>query len=269
MVIFSAREDEDFGFMESLIIKNRYYDSFGVWAPKIDLDKRVTAAIVTGLGARSCLEIGCFSGPVLSLLTEQGVDVCGVEISHLAFILAYPNIYEKIRYGNLLDLQFDRKYDLFLCMDILEHISPLSLDRYIERIVELLNHNGYVYINSPMFGADDVFGEPFSAYLPEWKSAGTEVFWRHLHCDEKGWPLHGHLVWADPNWWESLFRRHGLVRDREIEKIIQATLAPFFDKIAPARRSSFVLRRNDFDPDISGMRQSMETALAPIVAQLP
>src|SRR5271166_4651242 len=46
--IFKVSSDDDFKLMESLIVKNRYYDSFGVWAPKIDLDKRVTAAIVRG-----------------------------------------------------------------------------------------------------------------------------------------------------------------------------------------------------------------------------
>jgi hypothetical protein len=100
--IFNASSDDDFKLMESLIVRNRYYDSFGVWAPKIDLDKRVTAAIVRGLSAQSCFELGCFTGSVLSLLAEQGVDVCGVEVSHLAFLLAHANVHEKIRFGNLL-----------------------------------------------------------------------------------------------------------------------------------------------------------------------
>lgn len=263
--IFKVSSDDDFRLMETLIVKNRYYDSLGVWAPEIDLDKRVTAAIVRGLGARNCIELGCFTGPVLSLLAEQGIDVCGVEISHLAFLLAHANVREKIRFGDLLDLDFDRTYDLFLGMDILEHLNPLNLDRYIARMAQLIKQNGFAYINSPMFGIDDVFGTVFEAYLPEWQQAGEDVFWRYMHCDAKGWPMHGHLVWASPKWWESTFLKHGLVRDRNIERAIHALLKPFFEKTAPARRSFFVLKHSDFNPDIESTRSNLNSSISPVV----
>lgn len=266
--IFHASSDEDFRLLESLITKNRYYDSLGVWAPTIDLDKRLTAAIVQGLGARSCVEMGCFTGPVLSLLADQGVDVCGVEISHLAFVLAYANIFEKIRFGTLLDVNFDRKFDVFLGMDVLEHVSPLELDHYVARISELVRSNGFAYINSPMFGNDDIFGNVFDVYLPEWHTAGEDVLWRHLHCDEKGWPMHGHLVWASPKWWERTFFQHGLVRDRDVERVIQVLLSRFFEKRAPARRSLFVLRHPDFRPDVDYISRNLHSKLSPLVATL-
>jgi SAM-dependent methyltransferase len=254
--------------MESLITKYRYYDSFGVWAPKIDLDKRVTAAIVQGLGARSCIELGCFTGPVLSLLADQGVDVCGVEVSHLAFLLAHANVYEKLLFGNLLDLSFDRHFDVFLGMDILEHLNPLDLDRYVARLAQLVAPRGFAYINSPMFGTDDVFGTVFDAYLPEWRQAGEGEYWRYMHCDAKGWPMHGHLVWASPKWWESLFLKHGLVRDREIERAIHDLLRPFFEKHAPARRSLFVLRHSDLKPDVADTCRRLRAVISPLLAQV-
>jgi methylase of polypeptide subunit release factors len=96
--VFKASSDDDFNLLESLIIKHRFYDSNDVYLPQIDLDKRVTAAIVKALGAQSCIEMGCFSGPVLSLLADQGVAVCGVDISHLAFVLAHNNIRGELRY---------------------------------------------------------------------------------------------------------------------------------------------------------------------------
>jgi SAM-dependent methyltransferase len=264
--IFVVSSDNDFSFIESLIVKHRYYDSLGVWAPKIDLDKRVTAAIVTGLGARSCLELGCFTGSVLSLLAEQGVEVCGVEVSHLAFLLAHANIHEKILFGNLTALQFDIAYDVFLGMDILEHLNPLYLERYISRISQLIKPDGFVYINSPMFGTDDVFGTAFEAYLPEWQHAGDGDFWRYMHCDAKGWPMHGHLVWASPRWWENAFLKHRLVRDRNIEGILHRLLECFFDRVAPARRSLFVLRHSDFSPNVESVGRNLSAAILPVVA---
>ena len=268
MTVFRATSDDDFRFMQSLITKYRYYESYGVWAPIIDLDKRVTAAIVRGLGAQSILELGCFTGPVLSVLAEQGVEVCGVEISHLAFTLAYANVHERIRYGDLLELEFDRTYDVFLGMDILEHLNPLDLGEYISKIASLVKPGGFVYINSPMFGTDDVYGTVFTPYLEEWVAAGEEDFWRYMHCDAKGWPMHGHLVWASPKWWENLFREHGLVRERSIERGLHGILARFFDQVGPGRRGFFVLRHSDTTPDVDATLKQLDRALSPLLADL-
>ncbi|MBG0809637.1 methyltransferase domain-containing protein [Methylosinus sp. H3A] len=255
--IFNASEDDDFGLMLRMIDENRYYDRFGVWTPVIDRDKRVTAAIALGLGASSCVELGCFSGPVLSVLADRGVDVCGVELSHIAFILAFPNVLRKLKYGDLLNVEFDRTFDIFIGMDILEHLNPIELPKYIRRIREIVAPNGFALINSPMIGNDDVFGVAFDPYLPEWREAGEDSFWRHMDCDAKGWPMHGHLVWASPRWWETLFLKEGLVRDRRLERYIQLTLKDFFDEQAPGRRSLFLLRHADHEPNIAEIEKNL------------
>ena len=248
-VIYDARDAEGLRLIERLIVEHRYYDSFVAWHPIIDLDKRVTAAVVRCLGAQSVLELGCFAGSVLKLLDDAGVEVTGVEISHRAFLVAHPSIYHRIRFGDLLTLDLPPAgFDAFLAMDILEHLNPLDLDAYVARIAELIGPQGFAYVNSPMFGPDDVFGEVFQQYMPAWREAGSDVFWNQMHCDAKGWPMHGHLVWAAPQWWEALFARHGLVRDRDAERLIQARLAEFFAVRAPARKSLFVLRPAGAEP---------------------
>src|SRR6516162_441983 len=119
---------------------------------------RMLAALVRALGARSCFELGCFTGPVLSLLSDSGVSVAGVDVSHLAFAFAYPNIRDSMIYGDLLGLDIAQRFDVVLCMDVLEHISPLRLDAYIDKILSILAEDGYVYMNSPMWCRDSVFG---------------------------------------------------------------------------------------------------------------
>jgi SAM-dependent methyltransferase len=214
----------------------------GVWSRVIDLDKEITAAIVRGLGARSCFELGCFTGPVLSLLAENGLDVLGTEISHAAFVFAYPNVRHAMIYGDLLGVDIERRFDVVLCMDVLEHVSPLRLDAYIGRLVSLVDEDGYLYLNSPMWGADRVFGTVEEQYIEEWRGTGDASYWRHWPCDERGWPVHGHLVWASPSWWERKFENYGLLRDEVIERAIHARLGGFFEKNL-GRRSLFVLRR--------------------------
>jgi SAM-dependent methyltransferase len=264
--IFRASNEKDFTLLESLIKKHRYYDSSGVWTSTIDVDKCVTAAIVRGLGARNCLELGCFTGSVLSVLADYGVDAWGVEVSHLALLLAHANVHERILFGDLLDLNFHTSYDTFLAMDILEHLSPFRLDLYLDRIAQITRPTGFVFLNSPMFGPDDIFGNAFDVYLPEWRQAGTGEFWRHIHCDAKGWPMHGHLVWASPQWWEQAFLKHGLVRDRDIESLLHGLLESFFRVVAPSRRSFFVLRRSHFRPDVEAIGRMLSSTILPIVA---
>jgi hypothetical protein len=178
----------------------------------------------------------------MSVLKDAGVDVTGVDASHLAFVLAYPNIRNRMLFGDLLSVQVDGPFDVVLGMDIIEHLNPLSLAVYLEKIATILSPDGYVYINSPMFGRDDVFGEVFPQTLAEWKSVGDASFWRHWECDEKGWPIHGHLIWGSTRWWERQFLEHGLMRDREVEIAIHQVLHKFFDIYAPARRCFFALK---------------------------
>ena len=240
--VYLARHDADMTLMASLIEKHRFYDRFGVWSPVIDLDKQVTAAIVRGLGSRSCFELGCFTGPVMSLLAEAGISVCGTEVSHLAFVFAYPNVRDAMIFGDLLAVEVGRTFDAVLCMDVLEHLNPSRLDDYIQRLLSLLDADGYVYVNSPMWGEDRIFGSFEDPYLAEWHAVGDDCYWRHWPCDGDGWPAHGHLVWASPGWWERKFAEHGLVRDEVVEASIHRVLGALFNQ-TPGRRCLFVLHR--------------------------
>jgi SAM-dependent methyltransferase len=241
--VYAGHCDDDITCMESLIGKNRYYDRFGAATPVIDLDKQITATIVRGLGARSCFDLGCFTGPVMSLLADAGVRVQGLETSHLAFTFAHSNIRDAIIFGDLLNSDgIDGPFDVIICMDVLEHLNPIRIDGYIAKILSLLADDGYLYVNSPMFGSDPIFGVVEEPYLNEWGSVGDSSYWRHWPCDERGWPLHGHLIWASPGWWTDKFQAHGLVRDQVIEQAIQRSLGGFF-QYAPGRRSLFVLGR--------------------------
>jgi SAM-dependent methyltransferase len=261
MTVYIARTDADIALMASLIDKHRFYDRFGVWSPVIDHDKRISAAIVRGLGARSCFELGCFTGSVISLLADAGVSVLGAEVSHLAFAFAQPNIREAMIFGDLLTLDINRRFDVVLCMDVLEHVSPLRLDHYIEKLLTLVDGDGYIYLNAPMWGRDHVFGSFEEPYLEEWLRVGDGSYWRHWPCDAKGWPIHGHLVWASPDWWERKFRHYGLVRDTSIEQAIHQNLATFFEQ-ARGRRCLFVLRRPNNSKSSATIATAVHNALA-------
>jgi SAM-dependent methyltransferase len=259
--VYVAGTDEEVALMSSLIERHRYYDRFGVWSPVIDRDKEISAALVRGLGAQSCFELGCFTGAVISLLAAAGLRVVGAEMSHLAFAFAYPNVRDNMIFGDLLALDLKQRFDVVLCMDVLEHVSPLHLDAYIEKLASLVDDDGYLYLNAPMWGHDRIFGVFEEPYLKEWLEVGAASYWRHWPCDHSGWPIHGHLVWANADWWEEKFRHHGLVRDEVIEQTIQLDLARFFEQ-AVGRRCLFVLRRPESRRASTAMAAKVHRALA-------
>lgn len=262
-LLFRARSPADFDMLEQWIFQYRYYDAPGVWGGKIDLDKRTIAALALGLGGQRFLEIGCFTGAVLSVLKSRGADVTGVDASHLAFVLAYPNVRGDMRFGDPLNLEFEHKFDVLMAMDILEHFNPLKLDRYLAKLAGLLERDGYLLLNSPMFGTDDVFGTVFPQYVQAWKDAGDDNCWLDLDCDELGWPKHGHLVWASPRWWEHRCRAHGLVRDRDIERTIHARLGGFFAEHS-SRKCLFVLKHESSRADSTQAIARIGTELAKV-----
>jgi SAM-dependent methyltransferase len=262
--VFKASSDEDFNLLESLIVRHRFYDNFDVYSPRIDIDKQITAAVIESLGAKSCLDLGCFTGAVISLLESRGLSVCGVDISHMAFVLAYNNIRSSMRYGDLLDQSFETTFDCVCAMDVLEHINPGKVERYVARIAELISPTGFGYINGPMFGQDDVFGKIYEPHLPEWEAESPDGFWHHLECDHKGWPVHGHLIFAGPRWWENLLLKYGLVRERQIETCIHSLLGSFYDKLAAGRHCLFVVRHASARPDIGLIRNNLQSIVGPL-----
>lgn len=247
-VFYIAADDERINRMERLIKTHGYYDRFGVWSSVIDNDKQNMAQLVECLGAKSCLEIGCFNGPLLSLLSDKGIAVTGIDPSHLAFVVAFANIRKNLLYGDLLSVSLDRKYDSIILLDVLEHLNPLVLGKQIRRLREVLAPDGVIIVNSPMFGEDPVFGTVFPQDVEEWVSVGDRDFYRSWPCDEQGWPLHGHMVLASPAWWTAQFEANDLVRLTGIETCLQETFKSWFSW-APARKSLVVLGHREANID--------------------
>jgi hypothetical protein len=146
-------------------------------------------------------------------------------------------------YGDLLAVDLDRTFDVVVAMDFFEHMNPLKLGQYIRKAASLLNPDGYLLVNGPMFGEDRIFGQPFPLHLEDWTHEPEDKCWRHIPCYATGWPVDGHLVWASPAFWERQFADNGLIRDIEIETALQQALSGFFAEHSYTRKMLFVLRR--------------------------
>ncbi len=248
---FEARGPADFDWVERMILTHGYYEHQGVWDLGLSSDKQAMAEIMAAFDPGRGLEIGCSTGAVLHYLRAHGVPGEGVEISRLAIERAFPDVRERIHQGDLLTLPLTGPYDLVYGLDIFEHLNPNRLDDYLARVTALLADGGYLYAALPAFGDDPVFGLIFPMYLREWYGDVARARPFHLlHVDGKGYPLNGHLVWADSHWWVTQFERHGLRRVEAIERAVHQRYDRFFTSHGPARKAFYVFAKSE-RPEVS------------------
>jgi SAM-dependent methyltransferase len=245
VLTFEARLSEDFDWLEQMIRETDYYERPGVWSFDLDRDKKVMAEILTGFAPQKALEIGCANGAVLKCLHQAGVDIEGVDISARAKTRAFSEIRNRIHLGDFLELALPADpYDLIFGLDIFEHFNPNKIGAYAERIGELVKECGYFYCAIPAFGDDPVFGTVFPLYFREWEEERSGLLpFRTLHVDELGYPIHGHLIWADTSWWVRQFEQAGLVREPSLEKAIHEKYDAYWEVRAKARQSFYVFSK--------------------------
>jgi hypothetical protein len=243
ITLFDAQSPADFDWLEAAILDYGYYEQPGVWNFGIDTDKRVIAEIVASFAPLRALELGCAAGAVLDCLEDVGVPGAeGIEISAMALTRASNRVRSRIHHGDVLALDLPAAaYDVVFGLDVFEHLNPNRLDAYIARLVSLTAPGGWLFCNIPAFGEDAVFGTVFPLYVDDWHAdAAAGRPFRSLHVDAHGYPLHGHLVWADARWWVDRFEAAGLTREVEVERALHSQYDAYFTKRAPARRSFFV-----------------------------
>ena len=135
-------DPSDFDWLEAAIIEDGYYEHAGVWSLEPDDDKRTMGELLASFRPRRALELGCSSGTVLRVLAEHGVDADGVDISHMAYEHALPDVRAHIHIGDLLDLELPSDYDLVFGLDIFEHLNPNRLETYLAAQAP---HNGAAF----------------------------------------------------------------------------------------------------------------------------
>jgi hypothetical protein len=242
--VFDASSPADFDWLENGILGNGYYEQPGVWNLGVDVDKRVIAEIVASFAPKRALELGCAAGAVLDILEQHGVEAEGVEISLKAIAQAPDSVRSRIHRGDLLSLDLPAVHDVVFGLDIFEHLNPNRMDAYLARLVRISRDDAFFFCNIPAFGEDAVFGTVFPLYVDGWEQdAAAGRPFSSLHVDELGYPIHGHLTWADARWWVGRFETAGLRRDAELERALHYKYDGYMEKRSPARRAFFVFAR--------------------------
>jgi len=135
----------------------------------------IAEQIVKRIAPASVLDAGCAMGMVVEALRDRGVEAFGVDISEYAIENARSDVRPFCRVGSILD-PFPRRYDLIVCIEVLEHLGVRDAERAVANFVEF---------------TDDVL---FSSTPKDFKETT-------------------HFNVQPPEWWAELFARHGFYRD--------------------------------------------------------
>jgi SAM-dependent methyltransferase len=254
ILTFDVEDPADYDWLERRIHETGYYDGDGVWSLEIDLDKRLLAELLAALHPRRLLELGCSSGAVLHELVERGVDAVGIDVSTHARDAAHPSVRDRILLGDLLAFQVAHDFDAIVGLDVFEHLNPNRIDDYLTCLADHLRPGGWCVANVPVYGTDPVFGNVFLDFLAE---AEPTLLIPRLQVDDRGYPLHGHLVWATWDWWVERFAAAGLTRRPAVEQAAHARYDAHWSTATPARQSLFVFRKGGDDVEEAAAIQAL------------
>ena len=122
------RYDEDYFLHQIGDINEPYVRDNSVWKA---IFARVAQAIVTELSPKTVLDAGCGIGFLVQALRERGVDAFGIDISEYAIANATEEIRPFCEVASITD-ELTRRYDLIVCMEVLEHLPAHLASRAVE-----------------------------------------------------------------------------------------------------------------------------------------
>lgn len=99
----------------------------------LDFFDGVAEAIVREFHPTTVLDAGCAMGFLVEALRKRGVEAWGVDVSEFAISQVDDSVREYCSVGTLAD-PLPRRYDLVVCIEVLEHVQPAETDRAIANI---------------------------------------------------------------------------------------------------------------------------------------
>lgn len=178
-----------------------YYDHYNGLGPYtrerwLHFFRQVADGIVADAAPRTAIEFGCAKGFLVEALRERGVDARGVDFSSYAVAAAHEGVRPYLRVGDVRE-PAGRRYDVAVCLEVLEHLDARDAAAAVRAIAA---------------AADTVY----------FSSNPDEDFPEQTHANVR-----------PAAYWEDLFARAGLARDRDFDGRFIADWALKFTREPP------------------------------------
>lgn len=128
---------------------------------------------------QTVLDAGCAIGLLVETLRQRGIEAWGVDISEYAIQNIPEELQSYCRLGSVTE-PFERRYDLIVCLEVLEHLPSRETEKAVENICK--------YTNDVLFSST-----PF-----DYKETT-------------------HFNVQPPEYWAQLFAQHGFYRDVDFD----------------------------------------------------
>lgn len=139
----------------------------------------IAERIVRDIGPGSVLDAGCAMGFLVEALRAQKVDATGIDLSEYAIGKAHEDVRPFIWVGSVTK-RLPQRYDLIVCIEVLEHLQPNEADQAIENFCQ---HSDDILLSSTPF---------------DYKEAT-------------------HFNVRPPDYWAQRFAQHGFFRDLDFD----------------------------------------------------
>lgn len=147
-----------------------YYPKRRFWIQWIcPAPKRYLQAMITRLGLKSGLDIGCGGGSLLTAVRSDTFESTGIDISAASINRSKANnVHDHYLVGDFRTAAFPRTYDVVVLSHAIEHFTRddgLEVIRRIEQLAKRL-----IYIETPygFLEQTDYDGNPFQRHLSGW-----------------------------------------------------------------------------------------------------
>ena len=140
---------------------------------------RIADRIVTDIGPRTVMDVGCAMGFLVEALRDRGVEAFGIDISEYALQHVREDIRPYVWKASILD-PLPSRYDLIVCIEVLEHLPSSEVEKAINHLCQAADD--ILFSSTP-----HDFGEPT------------------------------HLNAQPPEYWAEQFARRGFFRDVDFD----------------------------------------------------
>lgn len=151
---------------------SRYYDAYyfargcgepyqrnDVWLAQFNA---LAERIVHDIQPATVLDAGCALGMMVEALRNRDVEAWGIDVSEFAIQHAHPDVQPYCRVGSVTE-PFSKKYELIVCIEVLEHLPPRDGEKAVTNICE---HTDNILFSSTPFDYKEI--THFNVQPPEY-----------------------------------------------------------------------------------------------------